>query len=250
MYSPGGRLFDHIAAHGYLEEDEAAGFFSQLISGIWYIHQKKIAHCNLKLENILLDRNGNLVISDFYFAQGGANDRIMQTSSCYAAPDTVISGDRYPGTAADIWSCGTILYAMLAGHNLPFEDDPAICSGKNGHPHYKSTIGMTLFFPGDWITTDARDLLNAMLAPDPTRRPDIDSVASHRWLSAYAGTPRTDDHLNVFGKTVGDLEYMELQNQRRRRSEYERLVATMTTKCQYIIDCDKPLPALPQSGTP
>ncbi|EEB89295.1 hypothetical protein MPER_12623, partial [Moniliophthora perniciosa FA553] len=49
-YASGGELFDHILAHRYLRERDAAKLFSQLISGVWYIHQKKIVHRDLKLE--------------------------------------------------------------------------------------------------------------------------------------------------------------------------------------------------------
>lgn len=156
----------------------------------------------------------------------------------YVVLDVAISS----GTA-DVWSCGIILYAMLAGY-LPFENYLAIHTSKNGHPRYKSIITVTPFFP-DWISTDARDLLETILVPDPTSHPDIDNIAHHRWLSDYASPPRTDGHPNVFGKTVGDLEHMALQNQQRRRSEYKYLAATITTKHQHTINFNKPLPALP-----
>ncbi|KAJ7721269.1 kinase-like domain-containing protein [Mycena metata] len=67
-YASGGELFDHILAHRYLRERDASRLFSQLISGVWYIHQKKIVHRDLKLENLLLDRHRNVIITDFGFA--------------------------------------------------------------------------------------------------------------------------------------------------------------------------------------
>ncbi|KAF5353369.1 hypothetical protein D9756_007869 [Leucocoprinus leucothites] len=94
-YASGGELFDHILAHHYLKERDAAKLFSQLISGVWYIHQKKIVHRDLKLENLLLDRNRNVIITDFGFAnrfEHKAND-LMQTSCgspCYPTPELII----------------------------------------------------------------------------------------------------------------------------------------------------------------
>ncbi|KAF8439878.1 kinase-like domain-containing protein, partial [Boletus edulis BED1] len=150
-YASGGELFDHILAHRYLKEKDAAKLFSQLISGVWYIHQKKIVHRDLKLENLLLDRNHNLIITDF----GDANcfehraDDLMQTacgSPCYAAPELVISEGPYVGSAVDIWSCGVILYAMLAGYH-PFDDDPNNPDGDNTNLLYKYIVNTPLSFP-------------------------------------------------------------------------------------------------------
>ncbi|KAF8890719.1 kinase-like domain-containing protein [Infundibulicybe gibba] len=172
-YASGGELFDHILAHRYLREKDAAKLFSQLISGVWYIHQKKIVHRDLKLENLLLDRHRNVIITDFGFANRFEHraDDLMQTSCgspCYAAPELVISEGLYVGSAVDIWSCGVILYAMLAGY-LPFDDDPANPDGDNINLLYKYIVNTPLSFP-DYISSEARDLLGMMLVPDPTRR--------------------------------------------------------------------------------
>ncbi|CAG8813068.1 33203_t:CDS:2, partial [Racocetra persica] len=81
-YASGGELFDHILAHRYLKERDACRLFAQLISGVNYLHQKNIVHRDLKLENLLLDRNRNIIITDFGFANqfNGAHDDLMATS--------------------------------------------------------------------------------------------------------------------------------------------------------------------------
>lgn len=55
----GGELFDHILAHRYLKERDASRLFAQLVSGVAYLHAKGVVHRDLKLENLLLDRNRN-----------------------------------------------------------------------------------------------------------------------------------------------------------------------------------------------
>ena len=180
-YASGGELFDHILAHRYLREKDACKLFSQLISGVWYIHQKKIVHRDLKLENLLLDRHRNVIITDFGFANRfeHRSDDLMQTSCgspCYAAPELVISDGLYVGSAVDIWSCGVILYAMLAGY-LPFDDDPANPDGDNINLLYKYIVNTPLSFP-DYISEDARDLLSIMLVPDPARRADLPTLST------------------------------------------------------------------------
>ena len=215
-YASGGELFDHILAHRYLKEKDACRLFAQLISGVWYIHQRKIVHRDLKLENLLLDRNRNVIITDFGFANRFEHrtDDLMQTSCgspCYAAPELVISEGAYVGSAVDIWSCGVILYAMLAGY-LPFDDDPANPDGDNINLLYKYIVNTPLSFP-DYISPEARDLLSIMLQPDPQRRADLSLVMQHPWLAPYA---------YIFDKSIEDLEASAIESHRAKRQAYQR----------------------------
>ncbi|KAF8260293.1 hypothetical protein EI94DRAFT_1749033 [Lactarius quietus] len=215
-YASGGELFDHILAHRYLKEKDACRLFAQLISGVWYIHQRKIVHRDLKLENLLLDRNRNVIITDFGFANRfeHRSDDLMQTSCgspCYAAPELVISEGAYVGSAVDIWSCGVILYAMLAGY-LPFDDDPANPDGDNINLLYRYIVNTPLSFP-DYISPEARDLLSIMLQPDPQRRAELSLVMQHPWLAPYA---------YIFDKTIEDLEASAIESHRAKRQAYQR----------------------------
>lgn len=215
-YASGGELFDHILAHRYLKEKDACKLFSQLISGVGYIHQRKIVHRDLKLENLLLDRNRNVIITDFGFANRFEHrtDDLMQTSCgspCYAAPELVISEGSYVGSAVDIWSCGVILYAMLAGY-LPFDDDPANPDGDNINLLYKYIVNTPLSFP-DYISVEARDLLSIMLQPDPQRRASLSQIMQHRWLAPYR---------HVFEKSVEELESIAMEQHRQKRLAYQR----------------------------
>ncbi|KAJ7030148.1 CAMK/CAMKL/Kin4 protein kinase [Mycena alexandri] len=211
-YASGGELFDHILAHRYLRERDASRLFSQLISGVWYIHQKKIVHRDLKLENLLLDRHRNVIITDFGFANRFEHraDDLMQTSCgspCYAAPELVISEGLYVGSAVDIWSCGVILYAMLAGY----------------------IVNTPLAFP-EYISDEARDLLKMMLVPDPRRRAGLREVMRHPWLAAYH-LPREDADdeegegeraESAFGRTVEELERAAMEQHQQKRLAYQR----------------------------
>lgn len=215
-YASGGELFDFILAHRYLKEKDACKLFAQLVSGVWYIHERKIVHRDLKLENLLLDRNRNVIITDFGFANRFEHkaDDLMQTSCgspCYAAPELVISEGSYVGSAVDIWSCGVILYAMLAGY-LPFDDDPANPDGDNINLLYKYIVNTPLSFP-DYISPEARDLLQIMLQPDPRRRASLRQVMDHPWLAPYA---------HLFLKTVEELEQIAVDLHKQKRMQYQR----------------------------
>ncbi|KAF2661858.1 serine/threonine-protein kinase KIN4 [Lophiostoma macrostomum CBS 122681] len=217
-YASGGELFDYILNHRYLKDGAARRLFAQLISGVGYLHKKGIVHRDLKLENLLLDRNRNIIITDFGFANtfdpndelgeeiefnltnkdyirslglegtdGARRGDLMQTSCgspCYAAPELVVSDSLYTGRKVDVWSCGVILYAMLAGY-LPFDDDPANPEGDNINLLYKYIVSTPLTFP-EYVTPHARDLLKRILVPDPRKRADLFEVARHSWLSDYA----------------------------------------------------------------
>ncbi|KAH8813351.1 hypothetical protein F5884DRAFT_751635 [Xylogone sp. PMI_703] len=219
-YASGGELFDYILNNRYLKDNAARRLFAQLVSGVGYLHKKGIVHRDLKLENLLLDRNRNIIITDFGFANtfnpddelsdeieynlssrefvkkmeldkilpgGYRRGDLMQTSCgspCYAAPELVVSDSLYTGRKVDVWSCGVILYAMLAGY-LPFDDDPANPEGDNINLLYKYIVSTPLTFP-EYVTPHARDLLRRILVPDPRKRADLFEVARHSWLSEYA----------------------------------------------------------------
>ena len=148
-YASGGELFDYILNHRYLKDPAARRLFAQLVSGVGYLHKKGIVHRDLKLENLLLDRNKNIIITDFGFAntfnpldeltdeieynlsnrdfvrkyrldrtdeKGMRKGDLMQTSCgspCYAAPELVVSDSLYTGRKVDVWSCGVILVSEL-----------------------------------------------------------------------------------------------------------------------------------------
>ncbi|KAJ5682722.1 hypothetical protein N7462_005887 [Penicillium macrosclerotiorum] len=219
-YASGGELFDYILNNRYLKDNSARRLFAQLISGVGYLHKKGIVHRDLKLENLLLDRNRNIIITDFGFANtfnpadpldeeieynltnkeyvkrkrldkpgpdGLRRGDLMQTSCgspCYAAPELVVSDSLYTGRKVDVWSCGVILYAMLAGY-LPFDDDPANPDGDNINLLYKYIVTTPLTFP-EYVTPHARDLLRRILVPDPRKRADLFEIARHSWLSEYS----------------------------------------------------------------
>ncbi|TFY74171.1 hypothetical protein EWM64_g9842, partial [Hericium alpestre] len=163
-YASGGELFDHILAHRCLKQKYACTLFSQLISGVWYIRRRKIIHRDLKLKNLLLDRNHKL-----WFAM-------------LPAPELVISEGALVGSAVDIRSCRVILYAMPAGY-LPFDDDPANPDGDN-NLLYRYIVNTALSFP-DYVSEDARDFLGLVLQPDPVKRAGLPDIMKHRWLAPY-----------------------------------------------------------------
>ncbi|KAI9473555.1 MAG: kinase-like domain-containing protein [Benjaminiella poitrasii] len=197
-YASGGELFEYILAHRYLKEKDAKKFFAQLTSSVQYMHKRNVVHRDLKLENLLLDKNRNIVVTDFGFAnQFSSEDDLMATtcgSPCYAAPELVVNAGLYAGSAVDIWSCGVILYAMLCGF-LPFDDDPTNPDSDNINQLYRYILSTSLVFPSH-VGSEAKDLLEKMLVPDPSRRCTLEYIIKHPWLKEYRELLKKDTALD------------------------------------------------------
>mmetsp|Transcript_6268 Transcript_6268/g.16718 ORF Transcript_6268/g.16718 Transcript_6268/m.16718 type:complete len:1408 (-) Transcript_6268:11-4234(-) len=181
----GGELFAKIAADGPFSSERARHFFHQLVSAIAYCHKRGIFHRDIKPENLLIeDGTDHLKITDFGLAASANNDpdRLMHTycgSPVYCAPE-IVGGNSagYCGDKADIWACGIVLYAMLAGA-LPFHDndmDALISTIQHDAVYFPST------FPDD-----ARSLCQKLLEKDPKKRITIEAIKRDPW---FTGTPR------------------------------------------------------------
>ncbi|KAI9351270.1 kinase-like domain-containing protein [Obelidium mucronatum] len=179
IMEPCGELFEYIVRRNYLQEKDAIRFFAQIATGVSYLHSVGIVHRDLKLENILLDSDQNIVIADFGFAsQATRNNSNLLDTSCgspaYAAPELVLNDENH----ADIWSCGVILYSMLAGY-LPFDDDPTNPDGANIHLLYKYIMRAKPEYPA-YLSEEAKDLIGIMLITDPLKRAKMTDVMGHQ----------------------------------------------------------------------
>ncbi|CCH43774.1 Serine/threonine-protein kinase [Wickerhamomyces ciferrii] len=177
-YVEGGELFDLLVEKGPLSEQEALGYFRQIILGASYCHALGICHRDLKPENLLLDHNLNIKIADFGMAALENNDRLLETSCGsphYAAPE-IVSGKHYHGFESDVWSCGVILFALLTGR-LPFDDEnirSLLLKVQNG----------VFEMPMD-ISIEAQDLISKMLTVEPNQRIKTHEILSHPLLLKY-----------------------------------------------------------------
>ncbi|KAL3535084.1 hypothetical protein ACH5RR_003545 [Cinchona calisaya] len=173
----GGELFAKIAK-GRVREDVARNYFQQLISAIDFCHSRGVYHRDLKLENLLLDEDGNLKVTDFglsAFTDHLRQDGLLHTTCgtpAYVAPE-VIGKKGYDGAKADIWSCGVILFVLLAGY-LPFQDDNLVSM------YRKIYRGDFKCPPG--LSSEARKLVTKMLDPNPSTRISIAKIMDLSWF--------------------------------------------------------------------
>lgn len=176
-YVKGGELFNKVLK-GRMKEDVARKYFQQLISAVDFCHSRGVYHRDLKPENLLLDDNGNLKVSDFGLSaltESKKQDGLLHTTCgtpAYVAPE-VISRKGYDGAKADIWSCGVILFVLMAGY-LPFHD-------LNLMEMYKK-IGKAEFKYPNWFSSDARRLITRILDPNPATRISIAKIKENSWF--------------------------------------------------------------------
>ncbi|XP_010478282.1 PREDICTED: CBL-interacting serine/threonine-protein kinase 18-like [Camelina sativa] len=176
-YVRGGELFNAVAK-GRLPEETARRYFQQLVSSVSFCHGCGVYHRDLKPENLLLDDKGNLKVSDFGLS--AVAEQLRQDGLChtfcgtpaYIAPE-VLTRKGYDAAKADVWSCGVILFVLMAGH-VPFYD-------KNIMVMYKKIYKGEFRCPR-WFSSDLVRLLTRLLDTNPDTRITIPEIMKNRWF--------------------------------------------------------------------
>lgn len=189
----GGELFDKIAKHGRLKEDEARRYFQQLINAVDYCHSRGVFHRDLKPENLLLDSHGVLKISDFglsAISQQVREDGLLHTACGtpnYVAPE-VLNDKGYDGRASDVWSCGVILFVLMAGF-LPFDESNLMAL-------YRKICRADFSCPS-WFSSGAKKLIKRILDPNPDTRMTISQMLEDEWFKKGYKPPHFDQEEDV-----------------------------------------------------
>eukprot|EP01119_Soliformovum_irregulare_P020352 TRINITY_DN6571_c0_g1_i1.p1 TRINITY_DN6571_c0_g1~~TRINITY_DN6571_c0_g1_i1.p1 ORF type:complete len:261 (-),score=44.62 TRINITY_DN6571_c0_g1_i1:43-825(-) len=179
-------LMDHIEGHdlfsfmealdGPLPEPFARRLFDQLREIITYLHTIGVAHRDLKLDNLMIDDEGELKIIDFGLCKFNnvENCKGAVGSEEYCAPEIDHAGSCYNGFLADIWSMGVVLYALLF-NSFPFSE----CSWNTLITHGEVDLSFPSCIP---TSLAAQDLILKMLHPNPTQRISLQEMANHPWI--------------------------------------------------------------------
>ena len=186
-YFAGGELFFHLKQCGKFTEDRAKFYAAEIMLAIECLHSKCIVYRDLKPENVLLDHDGHIRLTDFGLAKDGVSNIDCDTDVChptrtfcgtpeYLAPEMIA---RLPyGLCVDWWSLGTLLYEMLTGLP-PFYDS-------NLHIMYEKIVRSKLHIPS-YLTPSCQSLLQGLLERDPKKRlgyaHDGADLRSHPWFS-------------------------------------------------------------------
>ncbi|KAK1165745.1 kalirin isoform X1, partial [Acipenser oxyrinchus oxyrinchus] len=198
-----GRLFDFLINHDELMEEKVSFYIKDTLEAIQYLHNCRVAHLDLKPENLLVDLHipvPRVKLIDF-------GDAIQITSQNYihpllgnpefAAPE-LIQGSPV-SLSTDIWSLGVLAYVMLSGVS-PFLDESVEETCMN-------ICRLDFSFPDDYfwgVSHAAKDFIKAVLQVNSRKRPTASTCLQHPWLhapsSAYSKNPLDTSRLASFNE--------------------------------------------------
>uniref|UniRef100_A0A5S6Q1C1 Protein kinase domain-containing protein n=1 Tax=Trichuris muris TaxID=70415 RepID=A0A5S6Q1C1_TRIMR len=225
-YASGGELYDYVNNFGPLPEAEVRRTFRQIVSAVYFCHKNHVAHRDLKLENILLDKSMNAKIADFGLSNYFSDTEMLRTfcgSPLYASPE-IINGIPYRGPEVDCWSLGVLLYS-LAYSSMPFD-------GRDFNRMIRQ-IKRGIYYEPD-NPSSASTLIRIMLRVSTDRRATIDDIASHWWLNFDIEAPSIKDlpenqvnrrHVELTRDGVTELQVQKFINENEIFAEFMHLNA-------------------------
>ena len=183
-FEAGRSLAESVSADGAMGEKPTAVVALQIARALRHCHARKIAHRDVKLDNIVYDKaSGRATLCDFGLAlvvktMGGSRLDVRCGSPEYSAPELVDPASKgYYGPAVDMWAFGVAVYAMLCA-TFPFgQAQTKICRGTFDRAALDRVGG-------------ARDLIEATLVVDPNsdlklNRLSAAGACKHPWLRLY-----------------------------------------------------------------
>lgn len=178
-YAIGGELFSILRRAGRFSGDTSRFYAAEVVLAFEYLHNLHIAYRDLKPENVLLDREGHIKLTDFGFAKV-IEDRTWTLCGTpeYLAPEIIMSKGH--GTDVDWWALGILIYEMLAGFP-PFSDDTHFGI-------YQKIMAGNFQFPSA-VDSAARDLISKLLVADRTQRfgclkDGAQDIKDHKWFAS------------------------------------------------------------------
>jgi cyclin-dependent kinase len=218
-----------------LGKDMVKKFMAQLVEGVRYCHSHRVLHRDLKPQNLLIDREGNLKLADFGLARAFGVPLRTYTHEVvtlwYRAPEILLGGRQY-STGVDMWSVGAIFAEMCTRKPLFPGDseideifkifkilgtpDEQVWPGVTSFPDYKPSFPKWKRDMAKSLVKDLEeaglDLLDAMLEYDPARRLSAKAACMHPYFAAgsSAYSVRTNGvHSNGANGTNGTYGAME-----------------------------------------
>lgn len=186
-YYPGGNLFAHVQRArrtGGFEEPRAKFYSAELCLALEFLHSNNIVYRDLKLENILMDVEGHIVLTDFGLSKDNVDDitaNSLQTfcgTVEYMAPE-LVKGQKY-SVAVDWWSYGILVYEMMCTRTPFFHQ-------KGRKAIFQGIIKSDPQYPMHF-SPESQDFISSLLQKAPNDRLGMgpngaEDIKAHRWFS-------------------------------------------------------------------
>lgn len=230
-YVSGQSLLRYIRDRGHLEEDLARKLFVQIVDAVRFMHRNAVVHRDLKIENILIDKAGNIKIIDFGLSNFYDTKKFLGTfcgSLQFAAPE-LLRGRIYVGPEVDLWSLGIVLYVMVIGA-LPFDDRDITVL------HSKIKKGRFTFHRD--LSPGVRKLISGLIVNDVSRRYRMKDVLASEWLNDGGARGQLSDSMHpYFNPTLTSIA-PKMRTEHRLNMSYIRVLKKIGGKAFSAIESD------------
>lgn len=176
-YAAGGELFDFVKAKAPLVESQARDIFRPIVKVVEFMHIRHLVHRDLKLENVLLDTNGRILLADFGFSRIYEPEKGLVDSLCgtpHYSPPEIIQGIPHDPSYVDSWSLGVILFMLFFGR-FPF-------NGLSIPELLQSIMKAELVLPFP-LSDLATDLISHLITANPKDRFSTAEIIQHPWFN-------------------------------------------------------------------
>uniref|UniRef100_A0A182P0Z4 non-specific serine/threonine protein kinase n=1 Tax=Anopheles epiroticus TaxID=199890 RepID=A0A182P0Z4_9DIPT len=185
-YVIGGELFTLLCSRLHFDESAVQIYIAEIIVAIEHLHKLGIVYRDIKLENILVDVDGHIVLTDFGLSRELVYENERAHSFCgtieYMAPEIVRSTQQGHDAAVDWWSVGVLTFELLTGAS-PFAGDPSDIA--------RRILETEPVIP-ESVSDEATDFIRKLLAKDPKRRlgtkGDAADLKSHPFMRSINWT--------------------------------------------------------------
>jgi serine/threonine protein kinase len=234
MYAKGGDVFERLAHRTSYTECDARNLARHLLLAVLGFHERKLAHRDLKPENLLLVDvldDARIMVADFGFAsyvpEDGSGLKTRCGTPAFVGPEVLVPTPHYD-ERVDLWSCGCLLYMLLAGYP-PFQD-----STHKGL-FRKIRGGDFVFHDTYWknVSIPAKQVISGLLTVDPNYRTSAQTALQSRWLQM------DEDLLKGHDLTASLGEIKKFHTRRSLKGAFNAVMWTVTGKLKSAGDVER-----------
>ena len=173
-YAENGDLFKYIKKNGNQSEDSIRFFMKHIFNAIEHCHDSAITHCDIKLENILLDKNNIPKLTDFGYSKFKITPKKHVGTLQYMAPELFYTNYDI-SNKIDIYACGVCMYTLFYGR-YPF-------IGKTDMESLRNIMMNKYRINYENTSSEFIDLLERMFETDPDKRITVTEIKDHPWFN-------------------------------------------------------------------